>query len=120
MPLSQWAPQNVEVVGLPKPKRSFFKKNGDRDNSVSGQAKVFSRKLGTDNNRSDNTNIVKGWKLPVIGRPHQWREPNQIPMSERERVVVKEEIHSMIQKGALTEVQSVKGQFILTIFVRPK
>ena len=51
-------------VGLPKPKRSFFKKNGDRDNSVSGQAKVFSRKLGTDNNRSDNTQNCKGQETP--------------------------------------------------------
>ena len=56
----------------------------------------------------------------MIGRPDQWREPNQIPMSEREIVVVKEEIHSITQKGALAEVQSVKGQLISTIFVRPK
>ena len=64
--------------------------------------------------------MVKGWKLPLEGEPLEWREPNQIPMRELEKKEVIEEIHTMIRKGALKEVQSVKGQFSSTIFVRPK
>ena len=62
--------------------------------------------------------IVRGWRLPIIGRPFQ--EPKQIPMSEVKREVVDKEIQSMIQKGALREVQPVEGQYLSTIFVRPK
>lgn len=34
--------------------------------------------------------------------------------------IVSKEVQTMIQKGALTEVQFVKNQFFSTIFVRPK
>ena len=41
-------------------------------------------------------------------------------MSEEKREVVDKEIQSMMQKGALREVQPVEWQYLSKIFVRPK
>ena len=41
-------------------------------------------------------------------------------MSEVKREVLDKEIQSLIQKGNLREVQPVEGQYLSTIFVRPK
>lgn len=64
--------------------------------------------------------IVSGWKLPMRGRPCQAREPKEIPMSKAEQKVVDNEIKSMLEKGVIREVEPVQGQFLSTIFVRPK
>ena len=106
-------------VGSLKTKKSFLKKLGDRNNPV--RLRYFLKNWETISGDQTILMMAKGWKLPLKGDPLQWREKSdQIPMRELERIVVIEEIYSMIQKGVLKEVQSVKGQFISTIFVRPK
>ena len=64
--------------------------------------------------------IVKGWKLPVKGKPRQVREPKQIHMSKVEQEAVDREVEAMLQKGTIEEVQPILGQFLSTMFVRPK
>ena len=64
--------------------------------------------------------IVQGWKLSLIKKTHQIREPKGNNMSETERLILEREVTSMLKKGAIKEVTSQKHQFLSTIFVRPK
>ena len=48
--------------------------------------------------------IVQGWKLPIVGRPWQTREPKEITMSALERDVVDKEVQSMLEKNILRKV----------------
>ena len=88
--------------------------------NLAGRLKLFQENWKLITSDLAILEIVRGWRLPIIGRLCQEREPKQIPMSEVKREVVDKEIQSMIQKGALREVQPVEGQYLSTIFVRPK
>ena len=87
---------------------------------IAGRLRFFHQNWRILTSDPEILEIVTGWEIPLTGRPHQVREPHQIQMSELEQNVVDQEIVSMIQKGVIQEVNPVEGQFLSTIFVRPK
>ena len=80
---------------------------------------------------------VEGWKSlttdPVIldaikhyhidfgdVSPSQVYQPKQMPFSPSEREIITEEITKLLDKGVIEQIDRVQGDFISTIFVRPK
>ena len=64
--------------------------------------------------------IVQSWKLPLVELPYQGREPIGHNMVEKEKVILDQEVKSMLKKEVMKEVAPQKDQFLATIFVRPK
>ena len=64
--------------------------------------------------------IVGGLRIPLINRPHQGQEPVQYPLSQAETLLVGEEISKMLEKGAISEVQPSRDQFVSPLFLVPK
>jgi len=89
--------------------------NGDMENHPSMQPK-----LGTDYNRSWVLATVLGYQLELETRPVQHFPPPALHLCPQEYSLVQKEIGKPLQKGAITPVKSVHGQFVSQIFVVPK
>lgn len=55
-------------------------------------------------------NIIKGYKIPLIEQSQQFKRPHQQVMFLTQEKLVKEEIMSMLEKGAVTDVSAKKGE----------
>jgi len=63
---------------------------------------------------------VLGYQLELETRPVQHFPPPALHLSPQECSLVQKEIGKLLQKGAITPVKSVQGQFVSQIFVVPK
>ena len=63
---------------------------------------------------------VHGYQLELESRPVQHFPPPALHLSPQECSLVQKEIGKLLQKGAITPVKSVQGQFVSQIFVVPK
>ena len=64
--------------------------------------------------------LVKGSKIDFVKLPFQTYIPNSCKFSASEIKIVKSEIQILLQKGVIKKSLHEKGQFISTIFLRPK
>ena len=48
-------------------------------------------------------NVIKGWEIPLLGKPHQEKEPHPFALNPVERQVIDSEVQSMLEKGAIRE-----------------
>ena len=63
---------------------------------------------------------VQGYRIEFMWEPYQKVIPQQINFSECEKMIVKNEIDGLLQKGAVIESEHEVGEFISNIFVVPK
>ena len=62
---------------------------------------------------------VTGYHIQFDSTPGQSKTP-QISLSQNEEAVLAKEIEKFIQKGVINKVSHEKGEFISTVFTRPK
>ena len=65
-------------------------------------------------------NIVKGWEIPLEGKPSQSQNPHAIKMNSMEERAMDMEVDSMLKKGAIREAIVKPDQFLSNVFVTPK
>ena len=65
-------------------------------------------------------NMVKGCKIDFDQLPHQRQPPCQHQFSNKEAETISTEIEKLALKGVLLKSSHEKGEFLSTIFLRPK
>ena len=65
-------------------------------------------------------NMVKGCKIDFDQLPHQRQPPCQHQFSNKEAETISAEIKKLVHKGVLLKSSHEKGEFLSTIFLRPK
>lgn len=90
--------------------------------SVAGRLKYFISHWQTLTEDRYILGIVEGLKLEFVDGAHpiQWNCPNQIPFNEVETKAVSEEIDKLVRKGVIVSSKEERGQYVNTIFTRPK
>ena len=63
---------------------------------------------------------VQGFQIPLTHTPQQGKEPNQISASKPEIQALQAEISDMLKLKVIKEVQEEQGQWVSSIFARPK
>ena len=63
---------------------------------------------------------VKGQPIEFISTPYQDRVPTQKKFSVEESTIIQSEINKLLQKEVIVPAGNEPGQFISTIFLRPK
>nr|CAH7748605.1 unnamed protein product [Callosobruchus chinensis] len=63
---------------------------------------------------------LQGFRIPIIVPPSQCSIDKGRKWSRKEQAVISDAIHRLTEIGAISKVQSCKGQFISDIFVIPK
>jgi len=64
--------------------------------------------------------IVAGYKVPFQTQPQQRSPPKSIPMTREKMSLVDKEVQSLLEKGAIKEIQSEEGKFFSSIFLVEK
>ena len=66
-------------------------------------------------------NSVKHYKIEFEnGEPQQCMPPKEINFTQQEQQVIDMEIEKLLIKGVISETTHCAGEYIATIFVRPK
>ena len=65
-------------------------------------------------------NTVQGYQIPLTGKPLQHQRPSESIFSKEQAALLREEIVSLLQKGAISPISKEPGGFFLTIFLVPK
>ena len=63
---------------------------------------------------------VQGFQLPLVENPVQNHVPQEMIFPLDQERLVGEEVEKLIQKGAVSPVESIPGEFISQLFVVPK
>ena len=80
-------------------------------------------------NRSEKSVDIIGGRLKQFasykiefenGEPHQCMPPKKINFTRQEPEVIDMEIDKLLMKGVISETTHCRGEYISTIFVRPK
>ena len=64
-------------------------------------------------------NTIKGYAIPLKGKPLQSQRPLEGVFSKEQTALLKEEIKSLLEKGAISHCRETSG-FFSTIFLAPK
>ena len=94
--------------------------NQDRNHSVLiGQKRIdFSwAQLTPDSSVLD---IVKGYRLRFKARPHQFYHPITNPKSSKDFQAIKQEVNSLLSKGAIKQIPKSQAKFVSRLFTVPK
>lgn len=63
---------------------------------------------------------ITGYHIDFDEQPFQVHVPNEIPFNYDQWVIVDNEVHEMLKKGAMVPSVSESGEFISTLFIVPK
>nr|CAH7769655.1 unnamed protein product [Callosobruchus chinensis] len=98
-----------------------------RRNTGIGRATLGIRDLGSFSPRwkkvTNSKQIfswLKGYKIPFFSEPFQDVVPKEPKWSDKERKLISDEVAHLIQKGAISKVNPINGQFVSNIFTTPK
>ena len=64
--------------------------------------------------------IVKGYRLLFQGHPHQFYHPITNPKSSKEFQAIKQEVNSLLLKGAIKQIPKSHAKFVSRLFTVPK
>ena len=85
-----------------------------------GRTKLFQKnwaKLTQDRFILDS---ISGLRIPIIGKPTQKGKPTQMIFDSNKKALIRAEIRTLLEKGAVKRVLPTEGQFLSTIFLREK
>ena len=85
-----------------------------------GRTKLFQKnwaKLTQDRFILDS---ISGLMIPIIGKPTQKGKPRQMIFDSNKKALIRAEIRTLLEKGAVKRVLPTEGQFLSTIFLREK
>ena len=63
---------------------------------------------------------VQHYKIEFAHLPEQEFVPQEINFTPQEQIIIEEEISKLLKKGVITEASHCRGEYISTIFIRPK
>lgn len=63
---------------------------------------------------------VQHYKIEFAQLPEQESVPQEINFTPQEQIIIEEEISKLLKKGVITEASHCRGEYISTIFIRPK
>ena len=64
--------------------------------------------------------IVKGYRLRFKCHPHQFYRPITNPKSSKEFQAIKQEVNSLLSKGAIKQIAKSQAKFVSRLFTVPK
>ena len=64
--------------------------------------------------------IIKGYRLRFKGHPHQFYHPITNPKSRKEFQAIKQEVNSLLSKGAIKQIPKSQAKFVSRLFTVPK
>ena len=64
--------------------------------------------------------LVQGWKISLLKKPCQKREPKPLPFSREEQVLIDQEVNEMLRKGVIKPLLPCKNQFVSNLFLTTK
>ena len=64
--------------------------------------------------------IVQGYNIPFSEEPFQEVLPTTPRVNQEERILIESEVQEMLKKGAIQQVQSVKGEYLSNLFLVSK
>ena len=64
--------------------------------------------------------IIKGYRLRFKGHPHQFYRPITNPKSSKEFQAIKQEVNSLLSKGAIKQIPKSQAKFVSRLFTVPK
>ena len=99
---------------------SFNRTDQNETFSINWKNIVLSKKLGSTHYRSVCSGHCKGYRLRFKGHPHQFYRPITIPKSSKEFQVIKQEVNSLLSKGAIKQIPKSQAKFVSRLFTVPK
>nr|CAH7714907.1 unnamed protein product [Callosobruchus chinensis] len=63
---------------------------------------------------------ILGLKIPFVIKPTQSLQPSEIHWSDSEKITLRASVQELLAMGAISKVSHCKGEFISSIFLRPK
>ena len=89
-------------------------------NFKAGQIRLKISKWKELTSDKDTLGIVSGFKIPFLKTPTQSRAPPEIRFNASETEIIASELAKMQLKGVIQRSRHEAGEFISTIFIRPK
>nr|CAH7749579.1 unnamed protein product [Callosobruchus chinensis] len=88
--------------------------------SIAGRLRNFSPRWKKVTNSKQIFSWLKGYKIPFFSEPFQVVVPKEPKWSDKERKLISDEVAHLIQKGAISKVNPINGQFVSNTFTTPK
>ncbi len=89
-------------------------------NTIAGRLAQFVTKWQTITSDKWVLDTIKHYHIEFTKLPIQLFQPKRIPFIAREIEMISAEVHKLLQKGAIKQVEHTSGEFISNIFIRPK
>ena len=85
-----------------------------------GRTLFYLKNRGQLTTDSSVLDIVKGYRLRFKARPHQFYHPITNPKSRNEFQDIKQEVNSLLSKGAIQQIPNSQVKFVSPLFTFPK
>ena len=115
--------RNIELVNVhPLMKRLFSKEMLTKavDIPPTGRISHFLVNCQKLILNQDTLSLVKGYRIPFIKIPFQWKIPNFTKMSQKQVALVDLELKEMLRKGAIMRTRPAQGEFLSNLFLMGK
>ena len=85
-----------------------------------GRTLFYLKNWGQLTTDSSVLGIEKGYRLRFRARPHQFYSPITNPKSSKEFQAIKQEVNSLLVKGAIKQILNFQAKFVSRLFTVPK
>ena len=118
--ISYYIPQIVPSVNMgsvhPLVKKLFSKVKIPQV-PLAGRLKCFKKSWEILTKDPKILEIIEGYCIPLLEKPVQRELPNVIKMNQEQHELVNKEIKAMLEKGAISKVNHVEGEFLSNVFL---
>ena len=63
---------------------------------------------------------MQHYKIEFAQTPEQASVPKEINFTPQEQIIIEEEISKLLRRSVVTEASHCRGEYISTLFIRPK
>ena len=99
---------------------SFNRTEQSETFSINWKNIVLSKNWGQLTTDPSVLDIVKGYRLRFKCHPHQFYRPITNPKSSKEFQAIKQEVNSLLSKGAIKQIPKSQAKFVSRLFTVPK
>ena len=85
-----------------------------------GRTLFYLKNWGQLTTDSSVLDMVKGYRLRFKAHPHQFYRPITNPKSSKEFQAIKQEVNSLLSKGAIKQIPKSQAKFVSRLFTVPK